>query len=147
MADNYEEEKYMYQITVVTGIRGNSGTGSNISFLLSGEDDDTGARRLYDGFRRVSYFLPVYDKEKSTLTNNSKKINHVLIRLQNMNAFFGFDRQRPSNQQKWIAFELLDFEFDHLCYFFTVPYFRKRCPLLDDRTWALGAFELPENLA
>ena len=53
LADNLAEEEYLYQITVVTGIRSRAGTASNIQFILSGEYQDTGVRKLADGVTKM----------------------------------------------------------------------------------------------
>ncbi|ESP03573.1 hypothetical protein LOTGIDRAFT_137239, partial [Lottia gigantea] len=51
LKDNKIDENYMYLISVETGLRKHSGCKSTISFILSGEDGDTGARILGDGER------------------------------------------------------------------------------------------------
>ena len=53
LTDNIAGEDYLYQITVVTGIRSKADTKSNIQFILSGETDDTGVRKLSDGVTKV----------------------------------------------------------------------------------------------
>ena len=53
LEDNLPTDNYHYQITVQTGMRKKAGTTSKISFVLSGESNDSGARRLYDGHRKV----------------------------------------------------------------------------------------------
>ena len=45
----------MYQITVITGVRSRAGTVSNIQFILSGDQHDTGVRKLSDGINKVVY--------------------------------------------------------------------------------------------
>ena len=57
LADNLAEEEYLYQITVVTGIRSGAGTASNIQFILSGEHQDTGVRKLTDGVTKMVTIL------------------------------------------------------------------------------------------
>ncbi|XP_066966740.1 serine-rich adhesin for platelets-like [Macrobrachium rosenbergii] len=52
LADNLAGEKYLYLLTVMTGMKGKSGTASNISFVLSGTDEDTGVRKLSDDKRK-----------------------------------------------------------------------------------------------
>lgn len=52
LEDNLENEKYLYMITVSTGMQAKSGTSSNIFFNLSGERDQTGVRKLTDGKRK-----------------------------------------------------------------------------------------------
>ena len=53
LSDNVAEERYLYQVTVFTGMRGSAGTRSRISLLVSGDRDDTGVRRLTDGKTKV----------------------------------------------------------------------------------------------
>lgn len=48
-------------MTVQTGVRKNASTTSKVSFIVSGENGDSGVRRLYDGHRKVA---------KAHLTNN-----------------------------------------------------------------------------
>ncbi|KAK3592414.1 hypothetical protein CHS0354_004039, partial [Potamilus streckersoni] len=52
LEDNLPTDNYHYQVTVQTGVRKNAGTESNISFIISGEQMDTGVRRLFDGKRK-----------------------------------------------------------------------------------------------
>lgn len=47
-------DTYYYLITVHTGIGKESGTTSNISFVMSGESSDSGVRKLTDGKIKVS---------------------------------------------------------------------------------------------
>ncbi|XP_046581985.1 LOW QUALITY PROTEIN: uncharacterized protein LOC124289408 [Haliotis rubra] len=51
LVDNLPTDNYHYQISVQTGMRKNAGTDSKISIILSGDDSDTGVRRLDDGKR------------------------------------------------------------------------------------------------
>ena len=37
----------------MTGIRGKAGTSSKVRFVISGDDGDTGVRKLDDGQRKV----------------------------------------------------------------------------------------------
>ncbi|XP_071106159.1 polycystin family receptor for egg jelly-like [Haliotis cracherodii] len=48
LADNVIADKYFYQITVFTGMRSGAGTRSRVSFVLSGDDADTGVRDMAD---------------------------------------------------------------------------------------------------
>ncbi|KAK7065489.1 hypothetical protein SK128_007199 [Halocaridina rubra] len=52
LEDNLANEKYLYMLTVVTAMKGKAGTKSNISFVLTGDEDDTGVRKLSDGKRK-----------------------------------------------------------------------------------------------
>ncbi|XP_055955042.1 uncharacterized protein LOC126809611 [Patella vulgata] len=52
LADNLPTDNYHYQIAVQTGMRKNAGTESKVSFILSGDDADTGVRRLWDEKRK-----------------------------------------------------------------------------------------------
>ena len=54
MEDNLPSDKYHYQMTVYTGTKKQAGTTSKISFILSGDECDTGVRRLFDGKRKVN---------------------------------------------------------------------------------------------
>ncbi|XP_060067156.1 uncharacterized protein LOC132547416 [Ylistrum balloti] len=51
--DNLPTDNYHYQVTVQTGVRKLAATNSAVSFILSGEECDTGVRRLYDGRRKT----------------------------------------------------------------------------------------------
>lgn len=57
LADSEATDRYFYLITVHTGFRRGSGTKSNVCFVLSGEDDDTGVRLLTDGITEVFCIL------------------------------------------------------------------------------------------
>ncbi|ESN99579.1 hypothetical protein HELRODRAFT_125123, partial [Helobdella robusta] len=52
LEDNLPTETYYYQMTVYTGMRKNAGTASKPSFILSGDEADTGVRHLTDGKRK-----------------------------------------------------------------------------------------------
>ncbi|XP_047143853.2 uncharacterized protein LOC100207051 isoform X2 [Hydra vulgaris] len=51
LLDNLPEDNYLYQIIVNTGNRRNAGTKSNIFFTVTGENNDSGIRRLKDSER------------------------------------------------------------------------------------------------
>ena len=53
LSDNVADERYLYQVTVFTGMRGSAGTRSRVSLVVSGDQDDTGVRRLTDGNTKV----------------------------------------------------------------------------------------------
>ncbi|KAG1677778.1 Polycystic kidney disease protein 1-like 2 [Nymphon striatum] len=53
VTDNKPEYKYLYEILVFTGTKSNSETDSKISFVLSGDIDDTGVRSLVDKERPI----------------------------------------------------------------------------------------------
>ncbi|XP_065653648.1 uncharacterized protein LOC136080649 isoform X2 [Hydra vulgaris] len=48
LADNRDEDTYLYQIIINTGTRKNAGTKSNIFFNVAGELNDSGVRHLKD---------------------------------------------------------------------------------------------------
>ena len=52
LEDNMESEKYLYLITVTTGMQGKAGTTSNIFFCIAGDREETGVRKLSDGKRK-----------------------------------------------------------------------------------------------
>ncbi|KAK7003184.1 polycystic kidney disease protein 1-like 2 [Biomphalaria glabrata] len=68
LVDNYCDDTYFYLITVHTGLRRSAGTKSNVYFCLSGQDHDTGVRKLSDGIKEgfpsgsVSHFVMACDK-------------------------------------------------------------------------------------
>jgi hypothetical protein len=49
LCGNQKSGNYFYLISVYTGLRPGSGTKSNVSFILGGEDHDSGIRLLSDG--------------------------------------------------------------------------------------------------
>ncbi|XP_077864172.1 polycystin-1-like protein 2 [Saccoglossus kowalevskii] len=53
LIDNSPRDKYYYEIVVYTGMRQGSGTKSKVNFMLSGEDEDTGIRKLDDDKRKL----------------------------------------------------------------------------------------------
>ncbi|XP_069125477.1 polycystin-1-like protein 2 [Argopecten irradians] len=48
LSDNVVSDPYYYQIAVFTGMRRSAGTRSKISFVLAGDNEDTGVRNLAD---------------------------------------------------------------------------------------------------
>lgn len=55
-------------ISVYTGIRPGAGTKSNVSFILGGEDGDSGIRLMSDGSTTVSNMLK---NERNHMVRNS----------------------------------------------------------------------------
>ena len=53
MYGNSPGDGYIYKVTVFTGVRRGAGTKSNVSILLSGDKDDSGAKMLEDGQKSV----------------------------------------------------------------------------------------------
>ena len=54
LLDNEEKDKYIYLVTVITGLRKDAGTQSKVGFSITGEKDETGERLLCDGVTKVS---------------------------------------------------------------------------------------------
>ncbi|KAK3089545.1 hypothetical protein FSP39_004480 [Pinctada imbricata] len=52
LSDGDCKDSYFYMITVETGMRRGGGTKSNVSFVLTGDDGDTGVRALDDDIRK-----------------------------------------------------------------------------------------------
>ncbi|XP_055876323.1 polycystic kidney disease protein 1-like 2 [Biomphalaria glabrata] len=46
LEDNLPTDSYFYQVTVQTGVKRNAGTDSQVRFIVSGEEGDSGVRRL-----------------------------------------------------------------------------------------------------
>ena len=57
LVDNLPIDTYYYLITVHTGVGKEASTTSNISLVISGEDSDSGVRKLTDGKIQVSLYL------------------------------------------------------------------------------------------
>lgn len=55
MSDNLKTDKYVYLVTVFTGLSRNSGTTSNVSFVIASLLKDTGVRHLTDGVKKVTF--------------------------------------------------------------------------------------------
>lgn len=53
LPDNHPGARYLYEILVYTGDNDEAATDSKVSFIISGEDDETGVRTLTDPFRPV----------------------------------------------------------------------------------------------
>ena len=54
LEDNLPSDTYHYQMTLYTGVKKHAGTASKVSFILSGDESDSGVRRLFDGKRKVN---------------------------------------------------------------------------------------------
>uniref|UniRef100_K1QYG6 Polycystic kidney disease protein 1-like 2 n=1 Tax=Magallana gigas TaxID=29159 RepID=K1QYG6_MAGGI len=52
MSDNLKTDKHVYLVTVFTGLSRNSGTTSNVSFVIASLLKDTGVRHLTDGVKK-----------------------------------------------------------------------------------------------
>ena len=59
LIDNFAEDRYRYAVFVYTGWETNAETESNISFIITGTESDTGVRKLNDGKRKVSYYQSI----------------------------------------------------------------------------------------
>ncbi|XP_070581220.1 polycystin family receptor for egg jelly-like isoform X2 [Ptychodera flava] len=53
LLDNDPNDKYLYEIIVLTGRRKNAGTNSKVNFILSGDDDETEVRAFEDDKRKL----------------------------------------------------------------------------------------------
>jgi polycystin 1L2 len=53
LPDNDPCDKYLYEITVSTGLRKNAGTDSKVHFILSGDENETDARTFADEQRKI----------------------------------------------------------------------------------------------
>ena len=54
LIDNIDADKYIYLVTVITGLRKNAGTQSKVGFSINSEKIESGDRLLYDGGTKVS---------------------------------------------------------------------------------------------
>jgi hypothetical protein len=64
LCGNQKSGNYFYLISVYTGLRPGSGTKSNVSFILGGEDHDSGIRLLSDGVSEVTLIYAISCKVK-----------------------------------------------------------------------------------
>ncbi|KAK7111719.1 hypothetical protein V1264_011307 [Littorina saxatilis] len=80
LEDNLPTDNYHYQLSVYTGVRKNAGTDSRIRFIMSGDESDTGVRRLFDGtrkhFGRSSIFNFVLSVDRSVGNMTFMRIWH-----------------------------------------------------------------------
>lgn len=53
LSDHKTSDVYFYLISVYTGLRKGAGTKSNVYFMVTGEQCDTGIRVLNDGRKKV----------------------------------------------------------------------------------------------
>ncbi|XP_070582204.1 polycystin family receptor for egg jelly-like isoform X2 [Ptychodera flava] len=53
LIDNRAEDEYLYQVTVITGVRSGAGTKSRIQFQVFSADGNTDKRILHDGHREL----------------------------------------------------------------------------------------------
>ena len=118
LPDNHPNDEYLYEIIVFTGQRKNSGTKSNVYFVLHGNEDETNIRTFADPNREIlqrggiDAFLLSVPKCLGLLNciriwhNNSGKgscsswfLKYLIIRdLQTMETFHFLC-------QKWLAVE------------------------------------------
>ena len=70
LLDNKEKDKYIYLVTIITGLRKDAGTQSKVGFSVTGEKHETGERLLCDGVTKVSgekYFFCLNVRFRSNL--------------------------------------------------------------------------------
>ena len=53
LLDNYDEDKFEYELHVHTGFARHSATKSKVFFKLDGTEGETGIRSMPDGIRKV----------------------------------------------------------------------------------------------
>ncbi|XP_067671591.1 polycystin-1-like [Haliotis asinina] len=92
LADNVLADKYFYQITVFTGMRSGAGTRSRVSFVLSGDDADTGVRDMAD--------------EKGTKVFNRGSVNQFVMGVSECLGPLSYlrvwhDNSGKGKQQSW----------------------------------------------
>ena len=133
-------ENYLYQLTVVTGLRSKSETTSNINFVIAGEREDTGVRTLSDG-RKVHYFSSPESSTHGNLNDSTFPFAHgfyphFVLDYASLHKFF-----RVSSALKCGS---------EICYSSTMhaaPHPRQHRPLPDDRALLPGQARIPEDLA
>ncbi|XP_047140362.2 uncharacterized protein LOC100203937 isoform X7 [Hydra vulgaris] len=78
LIDNFEEDCYLYEITVITGSRINAGTKSNIFFKVAGEFGDSGNRHLNDS-QRVCFQRSSVDVFIMATTKCLGELNYIQL--------------------------------------------------------------------
>ncbi|KAL5017875.1 hypothetical protein ScPMuIL_003597 [Solemya velum] len=53
LPDNDPRDKYLYEVAIFTGSRKNSGTTARVSFMLTGEQEESSPRLLEDGKKKI----------------------------------------------------------------------------------------------
>lgn len=61
LPDNLPSDNYYYALQIQTGFGKECGTTSKIGFVLSGEENDSGVRRLTDEKRRVNILKILFE--------------------------------------------------------------------------------------
>lgn len=91
LSDNLPSDMYYYLISVQTGVGKDTGTTSKVGFVLSGENADSGVRKLSDDKRKVDGFR--FKKIKSLsiwvqFTVISYIFQSLFIKISNFYKFF-----------------------------------------------------------
>ena len=73
LCDNPRNGSHFYKISVYTGLRTGAGTKSNITFILTGDDADTGIRVLRDKKSRVSFCVAYRPNQYKQKQSSSEK--------------------------------------------------------------------------
>ncbi|XP_077983292.1 polycystin-1-like protein 2 [Glandiceps talaboti] len=109
LVDNNEEECYLYEITVVTGIHSESATKSKIRFQVYGEDGDTEVRLLHDGQREL-FLRGSVDRFLMSVPKSLGELLYIRI---------WHDNSGNGDYQSWYLtqFEMLDLQNNKRCYF------------------------------
>lgn len=79
MSDNLKTDKHVYLVTVFTGLSRNSGTTSNVSFVIASLLKDTGVRHLTDGVKKVPYHLLRHLYNQLNLYNFLLKVTRTIL--------------------------------------------------------------------
>ncbi|XP_061191524.1 uncharacterized protein LOC133199666 [Saccostrea echinata] len=91
LCDNGENDIYFYMITVYTGMRRGAATMSNVNFILSGEDEDSGIRIL-SGSSHSGFEAGSVRRFIASSRSNFGRLNYLRI---------WHDNSGPGNTKSW----------------------------------------------
>ncbi|XP_052068318.1 uncharacterized protein LOC127707695 isoform X2 [Mytilus californianus] len=166
LCDNQQADKYFYMIAVHTGLRPGSGTKSNVCFIISGDNDDSGIRLLSDGERQgfetnsvaffmmstharfgdLSYFRVWHDNSGDGNTNSWYLHKIVVTDIQT-------DERYVFHCDKWLAMDMDDGLIDRIipvinnkeCGFETAFSQQSRANVTENHLWLSLAIRPQKN--
>ncbi|XP_062581503.1 uncharacterized protein LOC134243288 [Saccostrea cucullata] len=97
LCDNGENDVYFYMITVYTGMRRGAATMSNVNFILSGDEDDSGIR-IMSGSSHSGFDAGSVRRFIASSKSNFGKLNYLRI---------WHDNSGPDNKKSWFLNKII----------------------------------------